>query len=135
MSDRAIAQHHLFNVNAANVINEVPFLRGPWRRELGNLNQTGLVRSLENNPATSGMYQGIRQPPGASVPDLLHTGSGTGKPFGEVTSMNPRTVEAHRGRWYWEYSDPLLYPNAPAGWNIWQSPGAQRLRNWVNSRP
>lgn len=131
MSDRAIAQHHLFNVNAANVLDNVPFLRTAWRRDLGKLNQQGLVRSLENNPATKDLYFGIDQPPGTSVPDLLHTGSGTGKPFLEVTSMNQATVAAHRGRWYWEYSDPLLYPNAPSGWNIWQAPGGRLLRIWV----
>src|SRR5262249_52427234 len=75
MSDRAIAQMHLNDVNAANVINEVPRLQlenpATWRRELGNLNQRGLAQSLENNAATKGMYLGINQPPGRSVPDLL----------------------------------------------------------------
>jgi hypothetical protein len=130
MSDRAIAQHHMFNVNAENVLIETPFLRGAWRLKLGKLNESSLVGSLEMNPETRNMYLGIDQPVGVSVPDLLHTGGGTGRPFLEVTSMNPATVEAHRGRWYWEYSDPILYPNAPPRWNIWRAPGGQRLRAW-----
>ena len=135
MSDRAIAQHHLYNVNAENVLTEVPYLGNQWRRELGDLNQSGLVRSLEGNPVTSEMYVGIRQRPGQSVPDLLHIGRGTAKPFGEITTMNLATVEAHRLRWYWQYSDPLLYPTAPSGWNIWQAAGGARLRAWILSGP
>lgn len=131
MSDRAIAQHYLYDVNAENVLNEIHALRGTWRRDLGTLNQEGLVQALKNNPVAKDLYLGIDQPVGRSVPDMLHTGSGTGKPFAEITSMDPVTVADHQRRWYWEYSDPLLYPKAPSGWNIWQAPGGKRLRMWI----
>ncbi|HEY0514657.1 MAG TPA: RHS repeat-associated core domain-containing protein, partial [Thermoanaerobaculia bacterium] len=126
MSDRAIAQSHLNYVNAVNTINAAEAL-GPdfqsWMAEnqgwmvRGNAMQSMLADSLANNPVTSQMWVGIDQPPGVSVPDLLHTGSGNARPFGDVFPLNERQIAAHSDRWYSPYSDFFMYTQPPRGWN------------------
>jgi hypothetical protein len=134
MSDRAIAQHHLNNVNANTMLNAADTLGldfSSYMRQQptawmvrGNAMQEGLVTSLEGNSVTREIYLGIRQQPGQSVPDLLHVGQGSGLPFADVFPLNPRQMAAHlEGRWYSPFIDPLVYTQPPPGWNPPPIPG------------
>jgi RHS repeat-associated protein len=132
MSDRAIAQSHLNYANAVTMINAAETL-GPefpsWMAEnqgwmaRGRAVQSTLASSLASNPVTSQMWSGIDQPPGVSVPDLLHTGSGNASPFGEVFPLNERQIAEHSNRWYSPYSDFFMYTQPPSGWT--PPPGLQ----------
>jgi hypothetical protein len=121
MADRAIAQHHMFNVAAEEALAQID-LRGrtgfsDWlatktgRAYLGNLMEAALGRSLSRT--ASGLYLPIpkRGPLGRfiSVADFEHTGSGTGRPFIDVFSLNPRNLTRHANRWYGRQTDPVVY--------------------------
>ena len=128
MSDRAIAQAHLNYENAkswlsvaetegANFQNWLTEHPTGWAMR-GQALQEGLAASLETNPVTREMWLGIEQPPGKSVPDLLHIGEGAARPFADVFPLNPRQLAGHlKGRWYSPHIEPLVYPQPPPGWN------------------
>ncbi|MDG6026916.1 MAG: hypothetical protein E3K40_09495 [Candidatus Brocadia sp.] len=127
---RAIVQGALFDINAETVLERLrageSLTSRAGRRIVGNVNQERLAAFLERNPGLP--WRGVPQRPFSSRPDLVNLAPGAEKPFGEVTSMLPRTVEAHRGRWYtgrglfgsrgsiFELAEGFLYPRAPAGY-------------------
>ncbi|CAN5844879.1 hypothetical protein BH18ACI4_BH18ACI4_08570 [soil metagenome] len=139
MSDPAILQQHATGKYSEYLINaaDSPGLYEAWlqanpfaRRDFGNTMQTGVGESLASNPGSQGIYDPIKQKPGRSVPDFLHIATGSGKQFGELTTMRPATVQEHLERWYGPYSDLALYPPLPPSIQS----QATRLQNWKASR-
>ena len=137
MSNAAILQHHTANVYAELMVNaaENPGLYEAYmeanpfaRRDFGNLMQSRVGQSVTSTPTPTGILP-ITQRPGVSVPDFLYEG-GTGRPFAELTTMNPKTIQAHLARWYGPHSDLILYKSLPST----IEPQALRLQAWLASR-
>jgi RHS repeat-associated protein len=133
-SPRSIVQGALFDINAETAV-ELSLQNGEHylasragRFELGYTNQARLGAYLEQNQGLG--WRGVPQAPGQSRPDLVNLVTGSEKPFGEVTTMNPRTVRAHFGRWYtggaptdfsgsiFSLSEGFLYPPPPRGFIV-----------------
>lgn len=138
MSDTAIIQSHTNQVYSNYLVNiaEQPgayeleqAANRMMRPQFGNAMQSGVAESMTQTPGAAGLYERIQQPPGVSVPDYLHTGGGTGRPFVELTTTNPATIADHANRWYAPYSDLVLYPPLPPG-----LANQTRLQNWMQSR-
>lgn len=135
MSPGAILQHHTSNVYAELMVNaaenpgayEAYLEANPFaRRDFGNIIQSRVGQSVTSTPGQTGILP-ITQRPGVSVPDFLYEGGGNGRPFGELTTMNPRTVQAHLNRWYGPHSDLILYQSLPSTIET----QALRLQAWL----